>query len=825
MLLLVQAAWTAQAPQERPVAEERWAETLRFVRETFPDVPQLPTERLAELLVEGTDVVLLDARSKEEFATSHLQGAVRATSVRMARNALEEHGGKPTVVVYCSVGYRSSRLAEQLRAQGIENVFNLEGSLFKWANEGRPVYQRIRSRFSLLHPFDDGLGRVAGQGALVGAAAVRPTAPARAFPCRGCPLWIATFALALAVATGVSATEPTETDGSPTRADNPARLHELAESVYHHPVWQLALLERAYQGLADANPTGALQAPYARRWLAALLKLGLTDEAVAVFESVPASLRDTTLEFAGTVGLDRWHFTPDSSDLRMEFAAACILEGRLDLAKRLVAAVAAEFDVSKVSSGGADLPNGVSPTPDPADDGHWKPRELGEDGGRLAILRRNLEPSDADPFGLFVGVTMNREAWIQSVTWRRLLARLAEQEGYPSMARFQRRNAGFRLNDRWWDPARVPETAKTRDIVAAVSRTTRAIDRLRSSLEQSAIDQTAAAMSASGVDETIRRLIAAPSVAHIRERPLPNGMTPVTPALTWEQERERRIALHREHKLPLPIIRVDRQGSSVVALGTSYDYDPVAPSLYSTGAYWVFRSHDGGVSWDPPLYTGLRTLIPYVAVPVSHMPMIGPKGLRLEVKVREADPDTIFFPGGFSSYKRKEDGLFVELPWELLERDSDGDGLTDLAEERLLTDPHEADTDRDGLDDREDPLPHVVHADATDPRAALMRAILEKSDGGPLATDNEKTVFVVATRAYFRGTQPVRRTIVLSPEEHAASVTKFGSFFPTHIEPIMINRDGNLAFATWSARWNGGSGIFEKVGTAWVRIGGWSWMT
>ena len=157
LLLLVQAAWTAQAPQERSVAEERWAETLRLVRETFPDVPQLSTERLAELLAEGADVVLLDVRSKEENATSHLQGAVRATSVRTARNALEEHGGEPTVVVYCSVGYRSSRLAQQLKAQGIENVFNLEGSLFKWANEDRPVYrdsEQVRS----VHPFDDDWG-------------------------------------------------------------------------------------------------------------------------------------------------------------------------------------------------------------------------------------------------------------------------------------------------------------------------------------------------------------------------------------------------------------------------------------------------------------------------------------------------------------------------------------------------------------------------------------------------------------------------------------------------------------------------------------------
>lgn len=159
MLLLVQAAWPAQAPQERPVAEGRWAETLRFVRETFPEVPQLSTERLAKLLVEDVEVVLLDARSKEEFETSHLQGAIHANGVRQARRVLKQHGEKPIVVVYCSVGYRSSRLAQELRDDGVEDVVNLEGSLFKWANEGRPVY-RGSEQVLPVHPFDEDWGEL-----------------------------------------------------------------------------------------------------------------------------------------------------------------------------------------------------------------------------------------------------------------------------------------------------------------------------------------------------------------------------------------------------------------------------------------------------------------------------------------------------------------------------------------------------------------------------------------------------------------------------------------------------------------------------------------
>ena len=45
------------------------------------------------------------------------------------------------MIVYCSVGYRSSALAEKLQRAGFTNVANLEGSLFQWANENRPLHR------------------------------------------------------------------------------------------------------------------------------------------------------------------------------------------------------------------------------------------------------------------------------------------------------------------------------------------------------------------------------------------------------------------------------------------------------------------------------------------------------------------------------------------------------------------------------------------------------------------------------------------------------------------------------------------------------------
>lgn len=47
------------------------------------------------------------------------------------------------VIVYCSVGYRSERIGEKLQDAGFINVQNLYGGIFKWVNEGMPVYNSI----------------------------------------------------------------------------------------------------------------------------------------------------------------------------------------------------------------------------------------------------------------------------------------------------------------------------------------------------------------------------------------------------------------------------------------------------------------------------------------------------------------------------------------------------------------------------------------------------------------------------------------------------------------------------------------------------------
>lgn len=163
-LWLLAAGVPAQgaAAQSTPAHEaraEQWRQTLASIADEFPDVPRIATADLAALLERDPDgVLLLDARSGSEYRVSHLPGAVLAGGTRRALARIRASDAR-TVVIYCSVGYRSARLAERLRKRGVIHVASLEGSLFKWFNEGRPVVRGDEPAHRV-HPYNDDWGRL-----------------------------------------------------------------------------------------------------------------------------------------------------------------------------------------------------------------------------------------------------------------------------------------------------------------------------------------------------------------------------------------------------------------------------------------------------------------------------------------------------------------------------------------------------------------------------------------------------------------------------------------------------------------------------------------
>jgi rhodanese-related sulfurtransferase len=84
-------------------------------------------------------VLVLDAREPKEYAVSHIPGAMHIGYDAFQASALDSLDRNIPVVVYCSIGYRSEKIAKKLQKQGFSQVSNLYGSIFEWANRGYPL--------------------------------------------------------------------------------------------------------------------------------------------------------------------------------------------------------------------------------------------------------------------------------------------------------------------------------------------------------------------------------------------------------------------------------------------------------------------------------------------------------------------------------------------------------------------------------------------------------------------------------------------------------------------------------------------------------------
>jgi rhodanese-related sulfurtransferase len=122
----------------KPIRRLAWIFIKQFINQQFPAIETISTTQLADWLVgELPSPILIDARKLEEYAVSHLPGAHHLptlTAVQQSEVSLEA-----TIVVYCSVGYRSAKLVQELQKVGYAHVTNLEGSIFEWHNQGKPL--------------------------------------------------------------------------------------------------------------------------------------------------------------------------------------------------------------------------------------------------------------------------------------------------------------------------------------------------------------------------------------------------------------------------------------------------------------------------------------------------------------------------------------------------------------------------------------------------------------------------------------------------------------------------------------------------------------
>lgn len=99
-----------------------------------------PAEVSDALQQNGTEWVIIDARTPAEYAEGHLKNAVNADF--MAGNFEEIVGPldmEDTYLVYCRTGVRSAKAAKKMETLGFKNVINMKDGIEGWKKAQLPV--------------------------------------------------------------------------------------------------------------------------------------------------------------------------------------------------------------------------------------------------------------------------------------------------------------------------------------------------------------------------------------------------------------------------------------------------------------------------------------------------------------------------------------------------------------------------------------------------------------------------------------------------------------------------------------------------------------
>ena len=105
-------------------------------KKDFPDVIDITTND-AIALIKADKAVLVDTRKQKEMEVSTLPNAITQEAYLRDPQKYE----KKTVIGYCTISYRSGKLAQKLSKNGIR-MYNLKGGILAWVLEGGKVYDQ-----------------------------------------------------------------------------------------------------------------------------------------------------------------------------------------------------------------------------------------------------------------------------------------------------------------------------------------------------------------------------------------------------------------------------------------------------------------------------------------------------------------------------------------------------------------------------------------------------------------------------------------------------------------------------------------------------------
>lgn len=113
-----------------------------------------PVISVNDAYLKKSDYIFLDAREFAEYEISHIPGSRYVGYDQFKVEKIKDIPKDKKIVVYCSIGYRSEKIATKLKKQGYTHVFNLYGSLFEWVNAGYETTDHLGKPTIKVHTYN-----------------------------------------------------------------------------------------------------------------------------------------------------------------------------------------------------------------------------------------------------------------------------------------------------------------------------------------------------------------------------------------------------------------------------------------------------------------------------------------------------------------------------------------------------------------------------------------------------------------------------------------------------------------------------------------------
>lgn len=276
--------------------------------------------------------------------------------------------------------------------------------------------------------------------------------------------------------------------------------------------------------------------------------------------------------------------------------------------------------------------------------------------------------------------------------------------------------------------------------------------------------------------------------------------------------------------LKFRILRLDSTNTTKAIVYEDLDLD----GNFNSG-YWVALSKDDGGKWKY-YYTGITKANFYYFKCKSTIPLfINDSVIQIESSlVRQVSPRG--FPIGSPEYELLKDGLIISINLNKLTLDSDNDGLTDIEERKILTNPFKADTDNDGIIDGKDSNPRFknINSDLSTLIGYLLEGDWGRGDSHFLKLDytnkldktyqsNRFAQLVVTDDSRIINLSKTQNTYIFATESELTDYLKTTPVPPSRLG-IEIKRVGIfteeyniiISKSTWSIKY-----LARKVKTGW----------